>query len=559
MANSESARRGGATAAAARAEVLAVEDSTRPSPVPVRERVLILDFGSQYTHLITRRVRELGVYAETLPCTVNEAQAPRRENGLVGIVLSGGPSSVYEPGAPQVADWVLERGVPVLGVCYGQQALAWRLGGPEAVARGARGGEYGHATIERVDLAGPDASGESPLLEGVSRTTSVWMSHGDSVARLPPGFRAIATSEGCPLAAVEDPARRLFALQFHPEVTHTPEGRTILSNFLFRVCGARKSWEMKSFLEEAKRRIREQVGKGRVILGLSGGVDSSVAAVLLHEAIGDQLTCVFVDSGLLRAGEPEEVVKTFRDHFHLDLRAVDASERFLSALQGVSDPEEKRRVIGRVFVEVFEAEAKKLGDAQFLAQGTLYPDVIESVSPKGGPSHTIKTHHNVGGLPAKLGLKLVEPLRELFKDEVRELGRQLGVPERILRRHPFPGPGLAVRCLGALDAECLALLRAADRIAREELEKSGWMARTSQAFVVLLPVRSVGVQGDARTYGRVAVLRVVETEDFMTAGWARLPHELLARIATRVTNEVRGINRVVYDVTSKPPSTIEWE
>jgi len=527
--------------------------------VPVRPRVLILDFGSQYTHLITRRVRELGVYGEALPCWAKEADAPTREDGLAGIVLSGGPSSVYDEGAPQVADWMLARGVPVLGVCYGLQALAWKLAGSEAVARGARGGEYGHATIERVDPAG---AGESPLFRGVARSTSVWMSHGDGVATLPPGFRHVARSATCPLAAVEDRARALYGIQFHPEVTHTPEGRTILSNFLFAICGAAKSWEMGSFLEEAKRRIREQVGRGRVILGLSGGVDSSVAAVLLHEAIGDQLTCVFVDSGLLRAGEAEEVVRTFRDHFHLDLRAVGAGDRFLAALKGVADPEQKRRIIGRVFVEVFEAEARQLGPpgaVEFLAQGTLYPDVIESVSPRGGPSHTIKTHHNVGGLPEKLGLKLVEPLRELFKDEVRELGRRLGVPARILGRHPFPGPGLAVRCLGALDPESLDLLRAADAIAREELERSGWMARTSQAFVVLLPVRSVGVQGDARTYGRVAVLRVVETEDFMTAGWARLPHELLAVIASRITNEVRGINRVVYDVTSKPPATIEWE
>ena len=536
-----------------------------------RQRVLILDYGSQYTHLITRRVRELGVYAETLPCWVASEDAPDAASGLVGIILSGGPNSVYDAGAPQVSEWVLKRGVPVLGVCYGMQALAYKLAGREAVARGAKGGEYGHAQLERVDGAdggsGADGVGgtdESPLLRGLSRSTNVWMSHGDSVAKVPAGYRLIGRSPTCPIAAIEDRANRIWGIQFHSEVTHTTEGRTLLSNFLYAICGATKSWAMESFLEEAKQKIRAQVGKGRVILGLSGGVDSSVAAVLLHDAIGEQLTCIYVDNGLMRAGESDEVVATFRDHFKIQLRAVDAGERFLTALAGVSDPEQKRKIIGRVFIEVFEAEARSLGDsalgdAKFLGQGTLYPDVIESVSPKGGPSHTIKTHHNVGGLPEKLGLALVEPLRELFKDEVRELGRRLGVPATILQRHPFPGPGLAVRCLGALDPESLTLLRAADKIAREELDKSGWMAKTSQAFVVLLPVRSVGVQGDCRTYGRVAVLRAVETEDFMTAGWARLPHELLATISSRITNEVRGINRVVFDITSKPPATIEWE
>ena len=527
-----------------------------------RPRVLILDYGSQYTHLITRRVRELGVYAETLPCWTGADDAPTRADGLLGIILSGGPNSVYEEGAPQVADWVLTRGVPVLGVCYGMQALAYKLAGKDAVARGSRGGEYGHAEIERIDGAGTTT--ESPLFRGVSPKTNVWMSHGDSVAKLPAGFRHTARSGPCLFAGMEDAARKLFAIQFHSEVTHTAEGRTLLRNFLYGICGATKSWEMASFLDEAKAKVRAQVGKERVILGLSGGVDSSVAAVLLHEAIGDQLTCIFVDNGLLRAGEASEVVATFRDHFKIDLRAVDASDRFLSALKGVTDPEQKRKIIGRVFIEVFESEAKSLAAVKspgpkFLGQGTLYPDVIESVSPKGGPSHTIKTHHNVGGLPEKLGLGLVEPLRELFKDEVRELGRRLGVPAPILNRQPFPGPGLAVRCLGELDPESLTLLRAADKIFRDELELSGFMAKTSQTFVVLLPVRSVGVQGDCRTYGRVAVLRAVETEDFMTAGWARLPHDLLAKISSRITNEVRGINRVVYDITSKPPATIEWE
>jgi len=397
------------------------------------------------------------------------------------------------------------------------------------------------------------------LFAGVSERTDVWMSHGDRVERLPAGFRLVARNESCPLAALEDPARRLYGIQFHPEVSHTREGRTLLRNFLYDICGAAGGWEMSAFAEEKGAEIRAQVGDGKVILGLSGGVDSSVAAVLLHRAIGDQLTCIFVDTGLLRAGEAEQVERTFREHFPVDLHVVDAAERFLGELAGVADPEEKRRTIGRVFVEVFEEEAKGIAGARFLGQGTLYPDVIESVSPHGGPSVTIKTHHNVGGLPERLGLDLVEPLRDLFKDEVRELGRRLGLPEAVLMRHPFPGPGLAVRCLGAIVPEDLELLRAADRIARDELTTSGWMDRTSQAFVVLLPVRSVGVQGDARTYERVAALRVVTTEDFMTADWADLPRDLLARISNRIINEVRGINRVVYDISSKPPATIEWE
>ena len=515
-----------------------------------RNYVLIVDFGSQYTHLITRRVRELGVYSEVIPCWAGEADI--RRDGLVGVILSGGPNSVYDEGAPRLPSWLPDVGVPVLGVCYGLQAMAFHLGGEHAVARGERGGEYGPTQLERT-------AGDCTLLEGVSPRSTVWMSHGDRVEEMSSGFNVVGRSEPCPVAAVEDHERRWYGLQFHPEVHHSVEGRTVLSNFLFGICEARCEWRMERFAEEMQARVAEQVGDARVVLGLSGGVDSSVAAVLVHRAIGDRLTCIFVDNGLLRAGEADDVEETFRDHFKIDLRAVDARERFLSELEGVDDPEEKRRIIGRVFVEVFEEEARSIPDVRFLGQGTLYPDVIESVSPHGGPSVTIKTHHNVGGLPERLGLELVEPLRELFKDEVRELGRQLGLPEVILRRHPFPGPGLAVRSLGAVVPEDLEILRAADLIAREELEQSGWMDRTSQAFVVLLPVRSVGVQGDARTYQRVCALRVVETPDFMTADWASLPRDLLARISNRIINEVDGINRVVYDISSKPPATIEWE
>jgi GMP synthase (glutamine-hydrolysing) len=522
------------------------------SPV-ARPRILIVDFGSQYTHLITRRVRELGVYSELVPCWA-EGSAVDSE-GVVGVILSGGPSSVYDEGAPRVQPWILELGVPLLGICYGLQAMAWEVAGERSVARSTAGGEYGSATIERLDGAGE----ESLLLEGLSPRSVAWMSHGDRVETLPPGFRVVARSEPCPLAAIEDSRRRWYGIQFHPEVHHTREGLVLLRNFLFRICGAEKLWEMGSFAREKIREIRERVGPDRVVLGLSGGVDSSVAAVLVHEAIGDQLTCIFVDHGLLRAGETQEVRETFEQHFHLDLRVVDAREKFLGALAGVGDPEEKRRIIGRIFVEVFEEEAHTIPGVKFLGQGTLYPDVIESVSPHGGPSVTIKTHHNVGGLPERLGLALIEPLRELFKDEVRRLGRELGVPESVLARHPFPGPGLAVRCLGPVSDPDLEILREADRIAREELNASGYMARTSQAFVVLLPVRSVGVQGDARTYERVAALRVVETPDFMTADWADLPRDLLSRISNRIINEVRGINRVVYDISSKPPATIEWE
>ncbi len=518
---------------------------------PVRERVLILDFGSQYTHLITRRVRELEVYSELLRFDADPTSLDLR--GVCGIILSGGPRSVYDEDAPRLPKWVLEQSIPVLGICYGLQAIAFELGGEASVLASDDGGEYGPADIRRV------AEGESHLLEGVSPSSRVWMSHGDRVENLPPGFRLIASSDPCPIAAVEHESKPWFGLQFHPEVHHSKEGSTILENFLFKICGASHQWKMSSFVDETIDKVRAQVGEDHVVLGVSGGVDSTVAAVLLDKALGKQLTCIFVDHGLLRENEAQEVEEAFRESFHISLVAVDASERFLSELRGVSDPEEKRRIIGRVFVEVFEAEAKKIPGARFLGQGTLYPDVIESVSPQGGPSVTIKTHHNVGGLPERLGFELVEPLRTLFKDEVRALGRELGISDKLLERHPFPGPGLAVRCLGAVEEEDLALLRKADLIAREELEASGAMKTTSQSFVVLLPVRSVGVQGDNRTYERVVALRCVETPDFMTADWADLPRDLLARISNRIINEVRGINRVVYDISSKPPATIEWE
>ena len=525
-------------------------EGPRTEPGSARPYLLIVDFGSQYTHLITRRVRELGVYSQMLPCWAEREHV--RTDGLRGVILSGGPNSVYAEGAPGLPDWLGELDVPVLGICYGMQLMAYSLGGSAAVQRGTQGGEYGPTKLERLE--GPTA-----LLADVGSPTRVWMSHGDRVVSFPEDFRVVARSAPCPYAAVESAQRRWYGLQFHPEVHHSEEGMKVLAHFVHDVCHVERTWEMGRFAEEKQAEIAQNVGSARVVLGLSGGVDSSVAAVLVHRAIGDRLTCIFVDNGLLRAGEAEEVETTFRDHYHMDLRVVRAEDRFLTELAGVSDPETKRKIIGRVFVEVFEQEAKSIPDARFLGQGTLYPDVIESASPHGGPSVTIKTHHNVGGLPERLGFELLEPLRELFKDEVRELGRQLGVPERILTRHPFPGPGLAVRCLGAIERADLELLRAADLVAREELETSGWMARTSQAFVVLLPVRSVGVQGDLRTYERVAALRVVTTPDFMTADWADLPRDLLARISNRIINEVRGINRVVYDISSKPPATIEWE
>ncbi len=511
----------------------------------MKDKILILDFGSQTTQLIARRVRECRVYCEILPC--HSSIQVIREFDPQGIVLSGGPASVYDRDAPLLDPEVLVLDRPVLGICYGMQILTHLLEGKVAAAQER---EYG-----RADLYIDDSS---DLLAGLGTETIAWMSHGDKVLTLPPEWTAIAHTDNAPYAAMRHVKRPLYAVQFHPEVIHTPKGRQILENFVFRVCGCSPRWTMRSFIERSVEEIREIVGTEQVLCALSGGVDSSVTALLIHKAIGDRLTCVFVDNGLLRRGEAESVVRTFRDDLKLNVIAVDASNRFLHALKGVTDPEEKRKIIGAEFIGVFEEEAKKLGRFEFLAQGTLYPDVIESQQVRG-PSATIKTHHNVGGLPSTMEFRLIEPLRDLFKDEVREVGKDLGLPETIIWRQPFPGPGLAVRVLGEVTSERLDILRAADAIVEEELKRASLHRRLWQGFAIFLPLKSVGVMGDARTYENVVGLRAVTSEDGMTADWARLPYDVLGVISNRIINEVKGVNRVVYDVSSKPPSTIEWE
>jgi GMP synthase (glutamine-hydrolysing) len=517
-------------------------------------KILIIDFGSQYTQLIARRVREANVYCELHPYDVDEAFI--RNFNPQGIILSGGPNSVTEGDTPRAPQIVFDLGVPVLGICYGMQTMAAQLGG--AVENGLVR-EFGYAEVR--------AQGHSALFKDIQDRSNeqghglldVWMSHGDKVTTLPPGFKIIASNPATAIAAMADEARRFYAVQFHPEVTHTYQGKAIIERFVHTICGCGKDWNMPDYISEAVEKMRAQVGKDEVILGLSGGVDSSVAAALLHRAIGTQLTCVFVDNGLLRLNEGKQVMETFAKNLGVKVIHVDATAEFMKHLTGVSDPEKKRKIIGREFVEVFQREAAKLPQAKWLAQGTIYPDVIESAGAKNNKAHAIKSHHNVGGLPDTLHLKLLEPLRELFKDEVRELGVALGLPHDMVYRHPFPGPGLGVRILGEVKKEYADLLRRADVIFIEELVASGWYAKTSQAFAVFLPVKSVGVMGDGRTYEWVVALRAVQTQDFMTAHWAELPHALLGKVSNRIINEVRGINRVVYDISGKPPATIEWE
>ena len=513
------------------------------------DTVLIVDFGSQVTQLIARRVREAGVYSEIVP--FQKAEAAFKRIKPKAVILSGGPASTHETGSPRAPQIVFEAGVPVLGICYGQMTMCVQLGGE---AEGSDHREFGRAFVQ--------IEKECPLFEGLWATGQrhqVWMSHGDRVISLPDGFEVFARSEGAPFAIFGDAARKMYGIMFHPEVVHTPDGARLLANFVHNIAGIEADWTMAAYKDQAVAAIRAQVGDSRVICGLSGGVDSSVAAVLIHEAIGERLTCIFVDHGLLRKNEAAEVVEMFRGHYNIPLVHVDASDRFIGALEGESDPEKKRKTIGKLFIDVFEEEAKKVGGAEFLAQGTLYPDVIESVSFTGGPSVTIKSHHNVGGLPARMNMKLVEPLRELFKDEVRALGRELGLPEQFIGRHPFPGPGLAIRCPGGISREKLDILREADAIYLDEIRKAGLYDAIWQAFAVLLPVQTVGVMGDGRTYEFVCALRAVTSVDGMTADFFHFDMGFLGAAATRIINEVKGINRVVYDVTSKPPGTIEWE
>jgi len=508
--------------------------------------VAILDFGSQYTQLIARRVRELEIYCEFFAHDSTPEELTARS--VRAIILSGGPASVLQENAPAPHPGIFQMGLPVLGICYGMQLMGRFLGG--CVIPSERR-EFGPARMEVM--------GASPLLRDLSPEMEIWMSHGDSIQELPPGFQVLGRTENCPIAAIGDERRKIYGVQFHPEVIHTPRGIELLRNFLLNIAEIQPTWTMRSFVRHTIDEVRVRVGKQRVLCALSGGVDSSVLSVLLHRAVGDQLTCVFVDNGLLREGETRHVAETFRGRYHMDLRQVDASERFLRMLDGVEDPEQKRRIIGGEFIRVFEEEAKKVGVVQFLAQGTLYPDVIESRSALGGPSTTIKSHHNVGGLPEIMGLDLLEPLRNLFKDEVRKVGEEMGMPEEIVWRHPFPGPGLAVRIIGPVDAEKLKILREADARVEEEIRRSGLYREIWQAFAVLLPIKTVGVMGDERTYENVIAIRAVTSQDGMTADWVRLPDRVLARISNRIINEVRGVNRVVYDISTKPPSTIEWE